>query len=82
MNKKLDRLKGNITKAKNKMYAALNNKYHDGEIVSFMLNCKQLTPSRGIVRGVDGDGYVYIKIITCKKNSRKSVRKIYYDNIV
>lgn len=82
MKRKLDILKENITKAKNKMYEALNREYMEGAIVSFMLNCRQLTPSRGIVRGVNGDGYVYIAIINGKENNRRSVRSVYYTNIV
>lgn len=73
-----EKLQQNLRKAEKDMEAALSDKWPEGSRVEVFLNCRQQTPTDGVVVGHNGQGYVHVKIASAKKNSRTGVRNIYF----
>jgi len=83
MNKeRLHELNRDIARAGIAMQDELKRQFPEGSQVFVKLNCRQRTPTSGIVRAWSHDGYVCVGIDSANKRSRHNVRNVFYKNIV
>lgn len=71
-------LKMAVNLAKLNMLGGLQTRWPVGTRVNVVLNCRQITPTTGVVVGHDGGGFVRVRIDSAKERSRRGCRDVYF----